>query len=446
MNLLKYFTNRYFVSIFIIILFLFSPKPFQNQNCGSYVTLNSFSGFIIDADSHQYLMLSANPSSLLSKENTARRQNRPIYIYVTNLLAQPIKFIFEGFIQTSLADKIGIKGFLSSDKIIKKLTWNNVPDKEKVNDYLKNEDFIVGIVPYYISYVLLNFILLFFSVFLFKKLLNKFSISPTIIYWLSFIIVSNSIVKSFIWSAHEQMFLFLTPILIIFVIYTFLFEKYKRNFYTTTFLFGLSALAYGSFVLYLPVLILSLFYLDKNLRNIYTQKLNYKIHTVLFLLPTFSWIFICKYFSGNYYNHEVERYRELVWIIDSIKIDFITLFKNSIINILTFLFISIRAVLPFLIIWLLLNKKIKIAKIKFDNQNIIALLYIALFTFTGFFAVLGYYAYRLSFSISVLILILISLQLNTIFIHKPEIKLKLSKQIKVCVIVWCILNFLFYIT
>jgi hypothetical protein len=241
------------------------------------------------------------------------------------------------------------------------------------------------------------------------------------------------------------MFLFLTPILIVLVIYKNLFEKQNRNFYLTSFLFGLAALAYGSFVLYLPVLLCSFLYFDRNFTTIYSNKINYILHGVLFLLPTCSWIFICKHFSGQYYNHEVVRFRELVWVIDAIKIGFFALTKATVINILTFLFISIRAVLPFLITWFILQRRIISLKIKIEDKNIYILLNITLFVFTGFFAVLGYYAYRLSFSISILILVIIALQLNTLLLQQPNLKAKLIKQMKICILFWCVLNLLFYV-
>ncbi|HQG38992.1 MAG TPA: hypothetical protein PLK15_07650 [Chitinophagales bacterium] len=433
------------ISLFIFltaILFLFAPKPAGNKYCGTYFRINKAMGFLINCDSHQYILLSMHPSNLLSKDSVARRQNRPLYIALTYAIGKPIEYVLFAVYNGNENVKLKLDKLLNSDKLLKRLELSSFEKQDKYTTAANNATLILQMIAFFISYVLLNFLLLVLSVYLFEVMLEQFQIQQKIIYLLSVVLIANTIVKDFIYSAHEQMFLFLTPISIVYALHHYIYKKQNRKTYWLTFLFGLGCLAYGSFILYLPALWLLLFYQDKSIKTIYASRVNYIIHAILFLFPTLTWIFICKQISGQYYNHEVANFRELVWVIDALKIGLAALVKVFVFNLTHFLLIFTKAVFPFLLIYFVLWKANKPFKNSEKYDSLITVLVSCFIVFTAFFALLGYYAYRLSFSSSVLVLIGIAAQFQMLLENKPQLTNYYYKRLYAAVILWCILVFI----
>ncbi|HNE49932.1 MAG: hypothetical protein U0T31_04920 [Chitinophagales bacterium] len=424
------------------ILFLFAPKPAGNQYCGTYFRINKMMGFLINCDSHQYILLSMHPSKLLSKDSVARRQNRPLYIALTYVIGKPIEYVLFAVYNGNENVHLKLDKLLNSTKLLKRLELSSFEKQDKYTTAANNSTLILQMIAFYVAYLLLNFLVLLLSVYLFEVMLEQFQIQQKIIHLLSIVLIANTIVKDAIYSAHEQMFLFLTPISIVYVLHHYLYKKQNRKIYGLTFLFGLGCLTYGSFVLYLPALWLLLFYQDKTIKTIYANRMIYVIHAFLFLLPTIAWIVACKQISGQYYNHEVVNFRELVWMIDALKIGVVEFIKTFIFNLLHFLLIFLKAVFPFLLVYFILwniNRP-------FENSGKYATLFTVLIScfivFNAFFALLGYYAYRLSFSSSVLVLIGIAAQFQLLLENKPLRTNYYYKRLSAALILWCILVFI----
>ncbi len=438
----KLFYNS--VLIFITaFLFLFASKPNSGNYCGSYIKINKAMGFLVDCDSYQYILLSMHPSQLLNKDNVARRQNRPLYIVLTHVIGKPIEFILFKVYHSSFGEKLNFDKHLNSEKLLARLEISTHESKNKYSDAANNSELILQMIAYYIAYLLLNFMLLLASLLVFKKLLQVLQIQSIIAEALSLIIVVNTIVKGFFYSAHEQMFLFLTPILIIYVLYQFVFMNNNRKIYGISFLFGLACLMYGSFVLYLPALFLLFLVEDKSIKNVFPNVSNYLIHAVLFLSPTICWIVICNKISGHYYNHEVEQFRELVWILDTLKIGILEFVKTFFYNIAYYFFFFVKAVLPFVIVFFVLFKKNKTIVMPEKYIQLNKVLIICFIVFTAFFALLGYYSYRLSFSSSIIILVGIAAQLQLLSENKPENASIHKRNLFAYLLVWCFLVFIF---
>jgi hypothetical protein len=115
---------------------------------------------------------------------------------------------------------------------------------------------------------------------------------------------------------------------------------------------GLLALAYGSFVICVAsgaaVLALKLRWrqLGTTFRRFVTSS---GVLAIGFALPTLIWIEICKFVAGSYYNHELFRYREFVWIRDSAHLGLGELSSKLIANM--HLFVSVMLpVVPFAVL------------------------------------------------------------------------------------------------
>jgi len=162
-------------------------------------------------------------------------------------------------------------------------------------------------------------------------------------------------------------------------------------------------LLYGNFVLVLPVLLYALWQqLGRRWPRRREWLLGFGI-MALFLLPTISWILVLKLRGVTYYNHEVVRYRQLVWLLDAVQTtpgEFLDTVGNKaleFVNTLRGIWVLLVAV-PLL--WLVAGRRTgKLIPLVKDAPVLLAL-------FAGFLLALGYYNERLTFTLQPLLLFL----------------------------------------
>ena len=135
--------------------------------------------------------------------------------------------------------------------------------------------------------------------------------------WLFVIVVlaANEISKMFIWNAHVQILNLLTPCLTIYLSLRLL-ERRTPLSWTQALLAGLAMgvglLTYGSFVI--PLLcIIVIHWL------VYRRLWHGLIVGATASLVYLAWVAFVRQKTGTFYNHEVEQYRQFVWIADCIR-------------------------------------------------------------------------------------------------------------------------------
>ena len=375
--------------------FLYSPKPtIDTEFWGEYVPLNPYAGFILNYDSNEYIESAMSPSVLL-RENYVR-QSRPLYSvvascvgYTVHYISSPFKNLFELTLKKSM----------------------------------------------YVGYVFLNFTILLLSLYFFDKIvriLTAGNISYTTTLMLSVFIASNFMTKAFFWTAHQQMFAFLIPLFCIYISIKWLKVMSTKNIYLYFFMLGLGMLMYGSFLILFVSALLYLCYIlydDKKLMSNHTFGFLF-ISCILFLLPTLLWILFLKYKGIEYYNHEIVRYRQLVWIIDSLSVSPTNFATALCLNLVEF----ISTLTMMYIFMAFVGVTIIFRKIKaqpafiFDRNTKLILLQLG--CFTVFFMLLGYYAERLTFTIMPILLCLSIAQAGSLLNAK---KAQIAIFITVCV-------------
>ncbi len=393
-------------SILIILLnlcFLFSPKPTSDTNfCGEYIPLNSSAGFIRNCDATEFLESAIYPSALMRKNYV--RQNRPLYVVTASFVGYGIYYIstiFESVFTLSLNKSI------------------------------------------YIAYVFLNFTILLLALYLFEKIALKVTdgkISYLAVLMLSVFIASNFMTKAFFWTAHQQMFAFLMPLLSVYICLKFIREQSMKMLYTICFLLGIGMLIYGSFLILFVACMLYLVYLH------YKSKTLLTVHTIaffvkaglLFIVPTFVWIFFLKMNGVEYYNHEVVRYRQIVWMLDALLVSPTELFAAVYYNIT--LFIPTVYKLLFFIGLVIIVYVFRL----YHRSSVVSsldvnLLVLNLICFSIFFIFLGYYAYRLTFTLMPIMLCLAVANMGTLLASKKNQLILFS-----LVCVWHVYNVLSY--
>jgi hypothetical protein len=227
--------------------FLFSPQP-QNINgpdrwCPvNYIHLNKVMGFSMNCDAIEYMGLSVNPGLIFQKNN--RRQSRPLYLLSGSLAGYSIYYLSAPFHEA--INNIAYEQFKSQ-----------IP-KEKVSLYLSH----------YAGLVFINLIILVIAILLFEKIIIHYTGPPQngflLRYALLVLLISNHITKIFFWTPHQQMFNTLIPLLAIWLFTLILKHNYPiKRLLLISFCCGMLLLFYGSFLILLPLIMISFFYKRK---------------------------------------------------------------------------------------------------------------------------------------------------------------------------------------
>lgn len=267
--------------IVISTLWLFSPRPTSaGDYCGHYVSINARMGFVVNCDAGTYAAPAESPARLMQSEEV--RQSRPLYVLLGTIVGYPL---------SGLARLV-------------------VPG-------------IDPRAPFHIGFALINLVLLASSVTLFDSLLSSAGVDRMVIVPLAVFLIANDVTKAFVWTAHQQMFSLLTPLIALC-----LFQRIagppalsRSRFWTLSLLLGLLPLVYGNFLVILPTLLVA----DAWARGwngggrLTGMVARFGPATVAFLAPTCAWIALVTWRAGSYYNHEMVAYRQLIWMADAAR-------------------------------------------------------------------------------------------------------------------------------
>jgi hypothetical protein len=212
-------------------------------------------------------------------------------------------------------------------------------------------------------------------------------------------IASNPVTKAFFWTPHQQMFAFLTPLLCIYLLFrfTYLLTPVSGLRLVGIFLLGgVLLLVYGNFILLLPTLIYCFIDLEnKSGDSKKRQTLLLKICglILMFFMPTICWIGILKLNGVVYYNIEIQQYRQLVWIPETLHQSVHLFFQQFLSNTHDYL-LTMRELLILFVysIVIFVSEKIKISG-KNEFTKLTLFLFISFFIF---YWVLGTYFERLT--------------------------------------------------
>ena len=363
--------------------FFFSPAPTgraDEEYWGTYAQMNSRMGFVINGDTREYIADAREPNRLLNDKEV--RQSRPLYILLGSALGYPLQGVLSG---VNVAD-----------------TWGGIA--------AESPDFL----GFYAAYVLLNFGVLLASLLLFAAIYKQLAgenNDPVVLYGLSWFLVSNPITKAFFWTAHQQMFAFFTPLLFIYGLLRY------RNVRLTwqqsigwALVLGLSALVYGNFVLALLCLLYQLFAHRVHQRPMLALLRKALAVIVCFVLPTFIWIGILKLHGVTYYNQEAVRFHQFTWMLDAWRESPSTFFSTLGDNLLLFL-ANLRTISVFLIAVIVLAG-VQLRRGGKEPAGAWAVLGFVFLLFFAFYALMGYYPERLTFTLVPVLLCMIALLLR----------------------------------
>jgi hypothetical protein len=346
---------------FVTISFLFSPKPHSTQEyCGKFYDISKHMGFVINCDSYEYARVSVSPSALFEEKSI--RQSRPLFIILGSAVGYTLYPLLRLF---------------------------------HLNIY---ESHFAG-------FLLINFILLLLSLFLLDTILIRATSLGTVERSAFLILlISNVVTKAFFWTAHQQMFTFLTPLLCVYAMQWLSVNKAastKRISGISLFV-GLSMLVYGNFVLLGICFFAALIYYRFSLVAI-------ALSILLIALPTVIWLVILNYEGVAYYNHEIVHYRQFVWVADSLSVSISAFWEAMKTNddIFIHTFGSINLIIVVLVLAAIYHTLTN--KVKTSDRSLVGACWLVLAITLPFVFFMGFYQERLTYTLMTPMLILISL-------------------------------------
>lgn len=301
-------TSPSFVFLFFLLIgisFLFSGNPLrkepQYQSQIDYIQIKGILGFHVNRDAFGFVGAAIQPSSLMVQNHV--RQSRPVYIlagsalgHVVYLLATP----FHGYIYER------VKLFF--------------PAETASFDRTKS----VKYVCVYIGFVLLNLLIALGTLTIFLRLLKMVggAWQQTLLLKYAFVLLlfSNQITQQFTWTVHTQHFNLFVPLFTLYLAILIATKKVKEQTLPLIYLLsGILFLAYGNFILIIPVFLLSLLmrYSYRPSAGVWLKLL--VLYPLIFFSPLLIWQAFLRINGVEFHSSEYHHYRQFVWLSDAAK-------------------------------------------------------------------------------------------------------------------------------
>lgn len=376
--------------LLVSVSFWLAPAPQGQSNVdywGHYQRLGPGLGFVVNHDSYGYLKVAENPRLLLQPREV--RQSRPLY----PLLGAAVGYPLAGLLQ--LGGRLGLLPPLPPEHLI-----------------------YYGL---YGGYVLLNGVVMVLILWLLRRLtlvLAPGAPGSWPFYPLAWVLLANPVTKAFFWTAHQQMFTFLVPLLCL-ALASWLRQRPALGWARLSGLalgLGVLPLVYGSFVLLWPALAFGRW---RPMGQEGGRGMNHSlfgqllVSALLFALPTLLWIGLLRLHGTTYYNYEADRFHQLVWLWEARQLP-VAAFAALVAGKLGEYLSSLHLLWGWLLIgaglYLATRRRVAGSGPLLPPVAGAALAWVT-GCFVGFFALLGYYPERLAYTLLPLLLCLLAAML-----------------------------------
>jgi hypothetical protein len=274
------------------------PDDQQVMHCVVNVHLPGPFGIGLNCDSPEFMRLASEPGALLEPLNT--RQSRPGLIAAAATLTWALSPL------TALTGRLHIQASRADI------------DPQRIASAVAKG------IPAYLAYIIINILLVMTAFFLLRLIcapwVDHSASAMVVLTSIGFLLVTNDVVKAFVWSPHTQMFNILVPV---FALYASMRANagaliQRRVAISIGILAGLGGTAYPLFVIVLPCVALCAlaFALRRGSRKIWSQSvINIVVVTVLAFLPEALWAAFVWLKTGGFYQHEVAAHGQVVWML-----------------------------------------------------------------------------------------------------------------------------------
>ncbi|MGH8872189.1 MAG: hypothetical protein ACRDWS_09460 [Acidimicrobiia bacterium] len=169
-------------------------------------------------------------------------------------------------------------------------------------------------VPTGLGYTAVNVVLLASAVWLAGWLLRRLGVSWAIIAAVTAVLVVNNVVKTYVWTAHTQMFQILAPLILLAATIYLLGPVGRARRLGVAVSLGMLVLASGLFLAALPIMLAARYLSSRPDRSKLWS--DFGLITLVFALPTLVWMAVARAAAGSFYVHEVSVYNQFVWIFN----------------------------------------------------------------------------------------------------------------------------------
>lgn len=305
---------RSHLSAFVLVLGLFmlglliGPRVAdkdQIEYCVVNVDLPGPFGISLNCDSPEFMRLANTPSALLEPNNT--RTSRPTMILAASGLAAVI---------APLVPSPGMVGVAASRKDI---------DPSRAASAMRT----MG--PAYVAYLILNVAIL-CGAFLVMRHMMVGAAGPVarpfadanlamVVTGFGLLLISNDVVKAFVWSPHTQLFNVLVPVLCIWALWMSWQSRLVERWYAVPMALGIGfgVAAYATFFVCLACM-LAPWVVRQWLTGFPYGAGRIVLRTTVVaaatLLPYLAWYLFVKGTTGSFYVHEA-KFNQVIWIADA---------------------------------------------------------------------------------------------------------------------------------
>jgi hypothetical protein len=388
------------LTAFLCFLFLFSSKPAEDY-CGKFIDVGTFGTFPLNCDSYDYVETAKNPVKLFDEKSI--RQTRPLYVVLASAL---------GYVLSPVFKVLPLENAAAQDALLAS--------------------------SFYWSFMLLNFTILVLSLLLFDRIvdiLTERKFPPAAKYILAVFLVSNVVIKTSFWSAHQQMLTILSPLLCVYLCLKIVLadELKAKNVYLSALAGGLLLMTYGNFLVLCPAIILAVL-IQLYRSDSFSVKRAAQLCIpagLIFVAPMALWSAILIRINGAVYSHEAVVYRQFVWVFDKLSVSFKD-FYDQLTSFSTIYWTSVyRTVFLFLVAVILLKTCNFLFKPKGAQTAIsprpnstAGIIAVVLMLYALFFWLMGYYSERLAFTLVPVVLCLIVVELNVLLARAKALTIK----------------------
>jgi hypothetical protein len=294
----------------VTALFLLAPPAHDPaQFCGETMHLGHLLSFPMNCDSMDFIDDAILPVLLLNPQSG--RQDRPLFVALAALPTRIlITFRLWRLVPTRTYEAVAAApGLLVHyDKHHPPISWQLYPKY---------------VICAYVSYVMVNGILILAALLLFHWLALKRLDKNTIVLALAAMLLATDVVKAFFWTPHTQMFNVVMPLGSVLLCQEVLRCPCRSilSFGCIGIGTGVLSLAYGSFAVWILACVATLLLsaVGKGRQLSVPASLQRSLAILSgFAVPTLAWIAVCEVVVGSYTNLAMTQDHEIVWIFESL--------------------------------------------------------------------------------------------------------------------------------
>ena len=261
-----------------VLLMTAPAPPPEVHNCLFLRELNWGFRHILNCDSPEFLAVAQTPSMILSPAHQ-NRQSRPLAAGLPYVVAEPLRHV----------------------------RW--ITESDIYRPYAAE----------FLAFALINLTLMGFGLSWIAWLLESgdAGAQPGIELLVALVVLStNDLTKLFMWTPHTQIFNLFVSCLTLYLTFRLIDRRQPLSVQQGVLLslgLGIGSLAYGSFLITVAAVVVVQ-------GAVYRKFIRGVAYLIVSFIPYAGWVAYVRWRTGQFYSHEVDAYRQFVWIADCVKL------------------------------------------------------------------------------------------------------------------------------